>query len=54
MRPLAAMGEIYDVSQSISRQADLPSATFIATIPPLADPGARRDVKLDHEDQSAR
>jgi hypothetical protein len=49
MRPVAALGEIHDVSQPISRQADLPSPGFIATIPPLADPTARRDVKIARE-----
>jgi hypothetical protein len=38
MRPVAALSEIHDVSQPISRQADLPTAGFVATIPPLADP----------------
>ena len=46
MRPVAALSEIHDVSQPISRQADLPSPGFVATIPPLADPEARRDITI--------
>jgi hypothetical protein len=49
MRAVVVLSEIHDLSRSISRQADLPSATFVATIPPLADPGARRDVEITHE-----
>ena len=54
MRPVAALSEIHDVSQPISRQADLLAPGFVATIPPLADPKARRDITIARQVRLAR